>query len=146
MTGLSLLGGIVGLSLAGLTMIITFSSTEIVDDSVMKQYEMYLNEHKLNASYFQTAIAKFSFIVFVQVVSLLFFVIVSITAGFKIEVEVKWAYWINSFVFLFGSYLISYSILLVIASVLNLFTFSQTSNFIKFVSKFPRKKSSDEEE
>lgn len=135
-TIISLLSGIVGLNLAGLTIIMTFTNPEIVDDGALKQYNEFIDTGKVGVSYFQIVIAKFSFMVLFQTASLLFF-IVSITVGnLNIKVDEQIAYRINTCVFSFSMYLIVFSVVLVIALILNLFTFSQTSNFVKFMKRF----------
>lgn len=151
----SVLGGIVGLSLAGLTLIITFSNPEVIERSVSKQlkdYQKQLAEYeegnhiKLDPSYFQKAIAKFSFIVLFQVISLIFFFLCGIFRGFVFEINPQIAYWINTVVFGAGIYLMTFSLILVVASILNLFTFSQTSTFLDFMKKLKTQSSNESEQ
>ncbi len=143
---ISLLGGIVGLSLAGLTMIITFSNPEIIERSSKKQFEEFLKNDSFNISYFQKAIAKFSFIVFFQIVTLIFLFISATVKDFDIKVPNQLAYWFNSIIFCISIYMIVFSLILVIASILNLFTFSQTSNFFNFVKQFPEPPNKNDEQ
>jgi len=75
-TGLSLDGGLIGLSLAGLTLIVTFGSEKLLKSMVMlsikKPFEKRKSGNtKVGFSGYQTAVAKFGFAVFVQVVSLI---------------------------------------------------------------------------
>jgi hypothetical protein len=133
---LPLLGGIVGLSLAGLTLIITFSNREIIDRCSSAQYSDFKKNGMFNASYFQKVVAKFAFIVLIQVLTLLLFFFTSLLLNFKININECCAFCINTIIFLLESYLIIYSFLLVIALILNLFTFSQTSNFIMFMKYY----------
>jgi ABC-type multidrug transport system fused ATPase/permease subunit len=124
---ISLLGGIVGLSLAGLTLIITFGNPEVIERSSKKQSEQFQKENNFNVSYFQKAIAKFTFIVFFQVCVLILFFLTSTIRSMDIKINENQAHWINTIIFCLGSYLIIFSLVLVLASIMNLFTFSQTS-------------------
>ncbi len=130
---ISLLGGIVGLSLAGLTLIITFGNPEVIERSSKKQSEQFQKENNFNVSYFQKAIAKFAFIVFFQVCVLILFFFTSMIRSMNIKINESQAHWINTIIFCLGIYLVIFSLVLVLASIINLFTFSQTSNFFNFM-------------
>jgi hypothetical protein len=131
-TSISLLSGIVGLSLAGLTLIITFSNPYLVNRGIEIQVSNLKKQEILKASYFQKAIAKFSFIVFFQIITLIVFFISSIFEKFGFVVTSQIARCTNGIFFTIGFYLITFSLILVVASIFNLFTFSQTSNFVNF--------------
>lgn len=141
---ISLLSGIVGLSLAGLTLIITFSNPEVIEYSSKNQFEQFEKDNYFNVSYYQKAIAKFSFIVFFQVCTLILFFIISIFKGFKIEICECHAHIINAITFCLGFYFIVFSLILVLVSILNLFTFSQTSNFFNFMKYRPNISENDQ--
>jgi hypothetical protein len=134
---ISLLSGIVGLSLAGLTLIITFSNPEVIEYCSKNQFEQFEKENYFNVSYYQKAVAKFAFIVFFQVCTLIIFFTISIFRGFNIEICECYAHLINAITFCFGFYFIVFSLILVLVSILNLFTFSQTSNFFNFMKYRP---------
>lgn len=145
-TANSILGGIVGLSLAGLTLIITFGNPEVIENSAKKQSLQFSSTENFDVSYFQKAIAKFAFIVFFQVLSLIFFFISSIIRGMDIEISEKYVYYANLLIFSIGTYLMVFSLILVVASIMNLFTFSQTSNFFNFIKHIPTRKTSDHQD
>lgn len=130
---ISLLSGIVGLSLAGLTLIITFSNPVVIEYCSKNQFEQFKKDNFFKVSYYQKAVAKFAFIVFFQVCTLIIFFLLSIFRGFNIKICECHAHIINAIIFCFGFYFLVFSLILVLVSILNLFTFSQTSNFFNFM-------------
>jgi hypothetical protein len=137
-SAISLLGGIVGLSLAGLTLIITFGNPDMIARGSKYQYKQYSEKGDFEASYFQVAIAKFAFIVFYQILVLIVFFLISLFQDMDIEVNPALAFSTNTVVFCLSCHLLIFSLVLVIALIFNLFSFSQNSNFHNFASNVPR--------
>lgn len=137
-SALDLLGGIVGLSLAGLTLIITFGNQEMIQRGAKYQYQKYVDNGDIKPTYFQKAISKFAFIVFIQILALIVFFVSSIVVDFDIKIEESMAYCINSIFFSLGIHFLIYALILVIALILNLFSFSQQSNEHHFGSAVPK--------
>lgn len=146
-SGVAILGSIVGLSLAGLTLIIAFSNTALISNSITSQLRKYLKDKTLTPSYFQKAVAKFSFIVLFQIMSLIFFLVINILCGYEIKSNSSYAFGVNKVIYTIALYFMIFSLVLVVASIVNLFTISQTSNFLDFMESKPKEsKSSDEKE
>ncbi len=137
--GISILTSIVGLGLAGLTLIITFSNPDLIERDIERQVSKF-DESNFDFTFFQKALAKFVFIVLFQTMTLFVLFCFSVILQLKIQMPIKITALLNLFGFFISCYLILYSILLVWASVLNLFYFSQMSNFSIMIKKFVDKK------
>jgi hypothetical protein len=133
--GISILTSIVGLGLAGLTLIITFSNPDLIERDIERQVSKF-DESNFDFTFFQKALAKFVFIVLFQTMTLFVLFCFSVILQMKIQMPIKITALLNLLGFFISCYLILYSILLVWASVLNLFYFSQTSNFSIMIKKF----------
>jgi len=137
-TGLSLDGGLIGLSLAGLTLIVTFGSEKLLKSIVMlnvrRPFEKdCLKNTKIGFSGYQTAVSKFGFAVFVQVVSLI--VLFFYNLVYKLELsfdDQRLNTCFNSFYLSLAVFLIIYSLFLVVQMTVNIFTISQMNHSLYF--------------
>lgn len=141
--GISILTSIVGLGLAGLTLIITFSNPDLIERDIERQVSKF-DESYFDFTFFQKALAKFVFIVLFQTVTLFVLFCFSVILQMKIQMPIKFTTLLNLIGFFISCYLILYSILLVWASILNLFYFSQMSNFSIMIKKFVERKKTNE--
>lgn len=133
-TGISLDGGLIGLTLAGLTLIVTFGSEKLLKRMVKLEVEKSFEEKRLPTfSGYQTAVSKFSFAVFVQVLTLVVLFIYKLTLGFSFSF--KWNILngiFNSFYLSLAVFLVFFSLLLVVQMTLNIFTISQMNHSVYF--------------
>lgn len=137
-TGLTLDGGLIGLSLAGLTLIVTFGSEKLLQSMVMlsvrKPFEKDAPKNaKVGFSGYQTAVSKFGFAVFVQVISLIVLFFYNLIS--KLELSFSSSslnMYFNSFYLGFAVFFIIYSLFLVVQMTVNIFTISQMNHSIYF--------------
>ncbi len=128
--GLGLEGGLIGLTLAGLTLIVTFGSDKLmkhlVRDNLLKAIEA---ERPPKHSVYQRSVAKFTFAVFVQILTLLVLFTVNILMKLKVSLpNVKVNEAINILTFFLCLFLLFYSLILVLQMTLNIFTISQINH------------------
>jgi hypothetical protein len=153
-TGLSLDGGLVGLSLAGLTLIVTFGSEKLLKSIVMlnirKPFEKEGSKKEIGFSGYQTAVSKFGFAVFVQVISLIVLFFYNLIS--KLELSFSndnLNIYLNCIYLAFAVFLIVYSLFLVVQMTINIFTISQMNHSVYFsecVEEFMQEIKKKEEE
>ncbi|MGV3610215.1 MAG: hypothetical protein ACO1N0_04635 [Fluviicola sp.] len=137
-TGLSLDGGLIGLSLAGLTLIVTFGSEKLLKAMVMSSVRKLFEKKgptnsKVGFSGYQTAVSKFGFAVFVQVISLIALFFYNLISKLELSftndsMNVSF----NSFYLSMAVFLIIYSFFLVVQMTINIFTISQMNHSVYF--------------
>lgn len=130
--GISLDGGLIGLSLAGLTLIVTFGSEKLLKRIVNLTVEKAVKENKLPTfSGYQTAVSKFSFAVLIQILTLIVLVIYKVAMGFSFSFEEKQLNIVfNSLFLAIAIFLIFYSLFLVVQMTFNIFTISQMNHSV----------------
>lgn len=130
--GLDLDGGLIGLTLAGLTLMVTFGSDKLLKHIVKTNLEKAVKDKKFPGfSSYQSAVAKFGFAVFVQVITLITLFAFSFVLELEISLESEW--WNKFFNALFLSiavFLILYSLFLVVQMTINIFTISQMNHSV----------------
>lgn len=133
-TGLSLDGGLIGLSLAGLTLIVTFGSEKLLKSMVMLNVRKHLEKDaKVIFSGYQTAVSKFGFAVFVQVISLIVLFFYNLISKLELSfTNDSMNACFNSFYLSVAVFLIIYSLFLVVQMTINIFTISQMNHCIYF--------------
>lgn len=132
--GLSLDGGLIGLTLAGLTLIVTFGSERLLRHMVKLNVETALKEERLPSfSSYQTAVAKFGFAVFVQIITLI------ILFGFSLVTELNLSFedegknlFYNCLFLSLALFMVLYSLFLVVQMTINIFTISQMNHGVYF--------------
>jgi hypothetical protein len=136
--GLSLDGGLIGLSIAGLTLIVTFGSEKLLKIIVMlKIQKTYENEdltsQVIGFSGYQTAVSKFGFAVFIQVLSLIIFFFFELSLSLELSFNnEKLNANFNCIYLCFAIFLILYSLFLVGQMTINIFTISQMNHSVYF--------------
>ncbi len=132
--GIGLEGGLIGLSLAGLTLIVTFGSDSLMRHLVRSNIEKALKEKKeLSYSAYQTAVSKFSFAVFIQILTLIVLLIVKVLAGLELCYYDDFYNELTNTLLLFVCLLlVFYSLMLVVQMTLNIFTISQMNHMVYF--------------
>jgi ABC-type multidrug transport system fused ATPase/permease subunit len=133
-TGLSLDGGLIGLSLAGLTLIVTFGSEKLLKSMVKISVEDLLkngmpDKSKIKFSSYQTAVSKFGFAVFVQVISLIILFFYNLILKLELpSLNESLNTYFNAFFLSLAVFLILYSVFLVAQMTINIFTISQMNH------------------
>lgn len=132
--GLSLDGGLIGLTLAGLTLIVTFGSERLLKHMVrINIEEAFKKSINPGFSSYQTAVAKFGFAVFVQVITLIILFVYSIGIKFSFSFENESLNLTMNCLFLsIAVFLILYSLFLVVQMTINIFTISQMNHGVYF--------------
>jgi len=132
--GLSLDGGLLGLTLAGLTLIVTFGSDRLLKHMVKINVENALeNNREIGFSSYQTAVSKFAFAVFVQVITLIVLFIFSLAVNFSFSFEnEKYNHLFNCIYLSIAVFLVLYSLSLVVQMTINIFTISQMNHAVYF--------------
>ncbi len=137
-TGLSLDGGLIGLSLAGLTLIVTFGSEKLLKSMVKISVEDLRKngmpeKSKIEFSGYQTAVSKFGFAVFVQVISLIILFFYNLVLKLEIPSPKEGLNtYFNAFFLSLAVFLILYSLFLVVQMTINIFTISQMNHSVYF--------------
>jgi hypothetical protein len=152
--GLSLDGGLIGLSLAGLTLIVTFGSEKLLKTMVrLKIQKHFENKDSMSQvigfSGYQTAVSKFGFAVIIQVFSLiiLFFFKLFLALELSFSNE-KLNANLNCIYLCLAIFLILYSLFLVVQMTINIYTISQMNHSVYFsecVKEFLEEKRKKEE-
>ncbi|MCC7454203.1 MAG: hypothetical protein IT222_08570 [Crocinitomix sp.] len=143
--GLALEGGLIGLTLAGLTLIVTFGSDKLmihlVRDNLLKAQS---NGEFPKYSVYQRSVAKFTFAVMVQVITLLVLFITNIFLKLNLSFSDELGnQTVNILCFFLCLFLMFYSLILVFQMTLNIFTISQINHSV--LSKEEMLKITDEE-
>jgi len=130
--GISLEGSLVGLSLAGLTLIVTFGSERLlkrlVKDSIKEDVK---NRKGYNFSGYQTVVSKFGFAVLVQIIALIVLFGYSLIAQMNLSFDnEKLNILFNKIYFFFGVFLVLYSLFLLIQMTINIFNISQMNHAV----------------
>lgn len=130
--GLALEGGLIGLTLAGLTLIVTFGSDKLMNHLIRDNLINAVAENKLpEHSIYQRTVAKFTFAVVVQIVSLLVLFIVNIFDNFEFSFQSEKGNMVVNTLTLFGClFLMFYSLILVLQMTFNIFTLSQINHAV----------------
>ncbi|TNF48824.1 MAG: hypothetical protein EP305_04435 [Bacteroidetes bacterium] len=132
--GMSLDGGLIGLTLAGLTLIVTFGSERLLKHMVkLNITEAFVKKEAPGFSSYQTAVAKFGFAVFIQVITLIILFGYSIGLRFSFSCpDQETNLLINSIYLSIAVFLILYSLFLVVQMTINIFTISQMNHGVYF--------------
>jgi predicted transporter len=92
-----------------------------------------LNKGEFETSMYQTTIAKFSYAVFVQVITLIFLFGIRVIVQLGVESPSLTANVMNCLGLFTMFFLMSYSFLLVIQMTLNVFTLGQSNHFTNII-------------
>lgn len=132
--GLSLEGGLIGLTLAGLTLIVTFGSDNLMKRIVKNRIKTDLKEKNgVGLSGYQTAVSKFTFAVFVQIFTLIVLFLGKFFIGLKLSFDDNyWNHIINKTYLFIEILLILYSLFLLLQMTLNIFTMSQMNHSVMY--------------
>lgn len=132
--GMTIISSLIGLSLAGLVLIVSFGNLNLLKSLVKESIQKAIIEKKnIKYSSYQTLIAKFSYAVFVQVVTLITLVIVHFIRVLDISLhQIKIAYILNYFTITAIVFGILYSLLLLGHMVINIFTIAQMNHMVIF--------------
>jgi hypothetical protein len=130
--GLALEGGLIGLTLAGLTLIVTFGSDKLmihlVRDNLLNAQS---NGEFPKYSVYQRSVAKFTFAVMVQVITLLVLFITNIFLKLNLSFSNELGnQTVNILCFFLCLFLMFYSLILVFQMTLNIFTISQINHSV----------------
>lgn len=145
--GISVDGGLIGLSLAGLTLVVTFGSGNFMKTLVRLSIEDTSETGEIQNSIYQTTTAKFAYAVFVQVLTLITLIGIKTIAGLELKISSNLAIVVNYIALWAAIILVFYSLLLVARMTINIFTVGQHSHLIyyKEVLDEDSKKSQEDE-
>lgn len=128
--GIGLEGSIVGLTLAGLTLVVTFGSGDFLKTLIQLSFNKSYEEGKIIHSIYQRTIAKFGYAVLIQVLALLYLVICVLITKVEIALPLYLAIIFNNIFIFFANIFLIYSLGLVVQMVVNIFTLGQQNHSI----------------
>lgn len=132
--GFGIISSLIGLSLAGLVLIVSFGNISLLKSLVVTNIKNAKRNNKVvGFSSYQTLIAKFTYAVFVQCVTLLFYFFVYIFVNFEIGLSCSYCvFYLNLFTFSFILFFLVYSIVLLAHMIINIFTIAQMNHMVIF--------------
>ncbi|MFM6934761.1 MAG: hypothetical protein ACKOXP_04905 [Flavobacteriales bacterium] len=140
--GLTLNAGLIGLSLTGLTLIVTFGSEKLLMKGIELNYDKNFQNEKVNEeleySMYQKSVAKFTFSILVQIIALFLFISYSINGSFGWNIQNHPVFFNNFFIFV-GLFFIAYPLALVLQMTLNIFSLSQINHIVYFYDEYKKK-------
>lgn len=133
-TGFGIISSLIGLSLAGLVLIVSFGNISLLKSLVVTNIKKaQRNKKEVGFSSYQTLIAKFTYAVFIQSVTLLSYFFIYIIVNFNIELSnFQYVFYMNLLTFLFILFFIVYSIVLLAHMIINIFTIAQMNHMVIF--------------
>lgn len=138
--GISVDGGLLGLSLAGLTLVVTFGSGDFMKAIVNMAVNEAQESNKFKKSIYQSTTAKFGFAVFIQILTLITLIIVKVIIKVELHAPLQVAKTINFTVIFLSIFLLLYSLFLVAQMTLNIFTLGQENHLVYFEKVLGEKK------
>lgn len=133
--GLAIEGGLVGLSLAGLTLVVSFGGDKLINRIIKKAENDFFKKSKLKPSIYQSTISKFGYAVVIQIFSLFILFIIKLCADIKYSLPIDAALIINSITVFIALFFLTYSFLLTLQMTLNVFTLGQMNHFTLFMER-----------
>ncbi|MBU3659138.1 MAG: hypothetical protein FGM14_04675 [Flavobacteriales bacterium] len=132
--GLDLDGGLIGLTLAGLTLIVTFGSDRLMKQLIKGNLLKAIDEEKKPGfSAYQTTVSKFGFAVFVQIITLIFLFVINLFIELNLTIDSESiCKFLNCLFLSLEFFLIVYSLFLVVQMTLNIYTISQMNHSVYF--------------
>lgn len=132
--GFGIISSLIGLSLAGLVLIVSFGNISLLKSLVSTNIRTALREKKeIGFSSYQSLIAKFTYAVFVQAVTLFLYFLIYIIIGFNVELNNLFIVsMINFITFLSIVFFALYSIILIAHMIINIFTIAQMNHMVIF--------------
>lgn len=132
--GFGILSALLGLSLAGLVLIVSFGNMTLLKALIKSNInEAQKNKSDIGFSSYQTIIAKFTYAVFVQVLTLISLVLIFFIRILEIVLnDLNFVYLINFSIFNFILFTIIYSLVLLAYMVINIFTIAQMNHMVMF--------------
>jgi hypothetical protein len=132
--GLALDGGLIGVTLAGLTLIVTFGSETLMRNLVRVNLKEALDEGRVPGfSIYQKAVSKFTFAVIVQILTLILLFFIKIISGLKMSFTSDcYNQVVNILAIFMCLFLLFFSLFLLVQMTLNIFTISQMNHAVFF--------------
>lgn len=132
--GFGIIAALLGLSLAGLVLIVSFGNMTLLKALVRGNIKKAIKDNSdIGFSSYQTIIAKFTFAVFVQVTTLIFLILIYFFKILEIElIYLDLVYYINFITLSLIFFSILYSLILLGHMVINIFTIAQMNHMVIF--------------
>lgn len=144
--GISVDGSLIGLSLAGLTLVVTFGSGDFMKTVISLTIKEVKEGRKLDSSIYQSATTKFTYAVLIQIITLIYLICIKLISAMHFNSTYFIASWVNMIVIFFAILLLFYSLLLILKMTLNIFTLGQQNHLIFFKNEIEKDNKLSEEE
>lgn len=133
--GLTIVGILIGLSLGGFILIVSYGTQSLIEKSAEIQAKKYLETNVLKYSYIQRSIGKYGLITLFQFIIFITLILFFITLKLDLQASGLTPIVMNLIAIFLTSSLLLYSLALTFVLILNIFTLSQSSNLQIFMSK-----------
>lgn len=134
--GSSIVGVLLGISLGGFILVVSYGNQDLIDKSIKSQANHYEKKKEMKFSYIQVSIAKYGLIVLLQFLVFALFLIFLIGLKINFKVDIMLAKVMNTGAIWILTFLLFYTMFLTYQLILNIFTLSQTSSANEFMEQF----------
>lgn len=143
--GLTVVGVILGLSLGGFILVVSYGNQELIKKAIQQQVGKLSQSNDLQPSYIQKSTAKFGIIVILQFLIFFAFIIFSVVEQIEFTAPLPIAQKVNMAGIFISSALLFFTIGLTYQLILNIFTLSQSNSVQLFIDQYSEIRSKKDE-